>query len=122
MPASSLYAHTPGHAGDWHGLRDHIQKVAHLAASFAAPFDLQALAFLAGLLHDLGKARAEFQGYLQAQNEGRYHPSTPHSTWGALLALTLLKGDLGLEVALAVAGHHSGLAEKGDLTARLKEL
>ena len=33
------YAHTPGKAGEWHKLSDHLQAVAERARVFAEPFD-----------------------------------------------------------------------------------
>ncbi|MEJ5330879.1 MAG: CRISPR-associated helicase Cas3' [Desulfobaccales bacterium] len=119
---TSLYSHTPGKTGEWRRLQEHLHHVARKAAGLAEYCDLKEMAWLAGLFHDLGKARQEFQIYLKAQHEGRSLPSPAHSPWGALLAWLLIRGDFGLELALVVAGHHSGLEEKGRLTARLREL
>lgn len=119
---TSFYSHTPGKTGEWRRLQEHLCHVARKAAGLAEYFGLEEMAWLAGLLHDLGKARQEFQSYLKAQHEGRPLPSPAHSPWGALLAWILLPKSLGLEIALVVAGHHSGLEEKGRLTARLREL
>ena len=58
------YAHTaedpegkrlPESSGKWQPLRTHLENVAALAAKFAAPLNASAEAYLAGLLHDLGK-------------------------------------------------------------------
>ncbi|MCL6622560.1 MAG: CRISPR-associated helicase Cas3' [Syntrophobacterales bacterium] len=121
-PAQALFSHTPGKTGTWPLLKDHLLTVAQTAANLTESCGLHKMAWVAGLFHDLGKAREEFQQYLTAQHEGRPCSSTPHSPWGALLAWRLLPGQLGLEVALIVAGHHSGLEEKGTLTARLQAL
>jgi len=45
----------------WQPLADHLRNVAALARGFAAAFDAEKEAELAGLLHDLGKYAARFQ-------------------------------------------------------------
>ena len=60
-----LVAHTPPEGSDeWHYLDDHLRDVAEMAASFAAPFGGQDLAWWAGIYHDAGKAQDDFQDYL----------------------------------------------------------
>ena len=46
---------------NWQSLEEHLKNVAHLAATFAAPFGGEEWAHLAGLWHDLGKYSNEFQ-------------------------------------------------------------
>lgn len=46
---------------DWQPLREHLEAVAEIAARNASAFSADALAHLAGLLHDLGKYTDEFQ-------------------------------------------------------------
>lgn len=116
------YAHTPGPDGRWHDLAEHLIAVARLAADFAAFFQATALAALTGLLHDLGKVRQPFQDYLLAQQANKPWPSTPHSPWGALLAASRFKGELGQDLALVIAAHHGGLDELGAATLRWQEL
>ncbi len=117
-----LYAHTPGKTKKWHELKDHLLKVAEIAAAFASPCKLAGPAFLAGLCHDLGKASDEFQEYLKAQAEGLQCRSAPHSPWGARFVWRLLRNETGVEVAMVVAGHHAGLEGPGTVTSRLKNL
>lgn len=117
-----FYAHTPNHIKEWHRLENHLIKVAQSASKFSTVFNLSDLAFLAGLFHDLGKATPEFQQYLRSCAEGKFRSPTPHSPWGALLAWKILPQNLGLDIALVVAGHHAGLGEKGVLTASLQNL
>lgn len=65
----------------WQLLRDHLGNVARIARRFAAPLGLADEAELAGLLHDLGKYRDEFQAYLRGER-GR-SVETQHAIYGA---------------------------------------
>ena len=111
------YAHSlPGHPKDeWEYLAEHAQAVADLAAEFAGGFGWEGIARTAGLLHDAGKASAEFQAYLAGDSTRR----VDHSTYGARLATACYGGDLGRILALCIAGHHTGLADPDDLARRL---
>lgn len=106
------YAHsgTPDDKGDWQPLREHLVKVAELAAANAKPFGMERAAYVLGLFHDLGKYDPRFQRRL----EGSTIP-VDHSTAGAVKLLQLAKGEdrLGAELlAYAVLGHHAGLPDK----------
>lgn len=97
----------------WHDLADHLQRVAELAANFAAEFSAGEWACLAGLWHDLGKYSAEFQQYLRAANDAHVEGSpgrVNHSTAGALQAMARFDKP-GLILAYLVAGHHAGLPD-----------
>ena len=87
----------------WQLLREHLLNVARLAKKFARPLGLDPEAELAGLLHDLGKYRAEFQEYLR--HERKAGADTHHAIYGAAHAFTSEM----LPQAFAVAGHHAGL-------------
>ncbi len=63
--------------GHWQLLSTHLRNVAQLAKQFAAPLRLSAEAELAGLLHDLGKYRDEFQAYLRGSVQVVSKHSTP---------------------------------------------
>ena len=114
------YAHTtedehgkqlPPESGKWQPLADHLQNVATLAAQFAAPFGAKAEAYLAGLLHDLGKYRDEFQSYLRGERSSS--AETQHAIFGAAWA-----SDESRQIpctALAIAGHHAGLHNQCDI-------
>lgn len=95
----------------WQLLKDHLRAVARLAQEFARPLRLEAEAELAGLLHDLGKYRDEFQEYLRGQRGGGIE--TQHAIFGAAWAAEDVRSLLAS--ALAVAGHHAGLHDCGDL-------
>jgi CRISPR-associated endonuclease/helicase Cas3 len=107
-------------------LKSHLHKVAEKALEFAK--DMQPMgaedshevnqrkesfyntAHCAGLLHDLGKYRKEFQEYLFGKR-GR-STETDHSVYGSAAALFHFKDEVS---AFAVAGHHAGLHDSGVL-------
>ena len=116
------YAHTaedpegkrlPESSGKWQPLRTHLENVATLAAKFAAPFNASAEAYLAGLLHDLGKYRAEFQSYLRGERSSS--TETQHAIFGAAWAAAESRHIPC--TALAIAGHHAGLHNQCDIEA-----
>jgi CRISPR-associated endonuclease/helicase Cas3 len=113
-----FFAHThesQDQPGDkWQPLSVHLRQVAVLAEQYAsrittADSSFARSAWLAGLLHDLGKYRLEFQQMLRGipvQKEKTFHKQA-----GAAKA-----SELGnFPVAFAVAGHHGGLPNKADL-------
>lgn len=115
----TYYAHTaegpdgnplPESSGKWQPLADHLRNVAKLAARFAAPFRASEEARLAGLLHDLGKYRDEFQSYLRGERDGS--AETQHAIFGAAWGVD---DSRLLATKLAIAGHHAGLHDHGDL-------
>lgn len=113
---SNFWAHTDNEEGKPHLLSDHLRSVGNLARDFAAignP-DLAEAAEWAGLLHDLGKYRNEFQEYLRGNLESS--TETHHAIYGA--ALTYRQQCIG--PTLAIAGHHSGLHNCYDLFNELK--
>jgi len=117
----NYYAHstsTPDKS-DWQLLDDHLENVAHLAAHFAAAFSASDWGRTAGLLHDAGKATAEFTARL----EGR-PIRVNHSIFGSRLGAEQC-GRLGLLLSYVVAGHHGGLpdggVQEGQLHFRLKQ-
>lgn len=112
-----LYAHSRKDKplSEWQPLKEHLDNVALLAASFSQAFGSGDWAHSAGMLHDIGKADSSFQGYLRRQNDlddsnydsGRIN----HSSSGAALAIEKLKVLSGKVLAYIVAGHHAGLPD-----------
>ncbi|MFY9645057.1 MAG: CRISPR-associated helicase Cas3', partial [Terriglobales bacterium] len=116
----SYYAHTRDENSKqlpvscWQPLKDHLRNVAKLAEGFGHPFGIGAEAELAGLLHDLGKYRFEFQQYLRGECNSSV--KTQHAVFGAAWAFDCARHEEKLAAtAFAVAGHHSGLHDAGDL-------
>ncbi len=126
MDTNLLLAHTPRETGGGgHLLEEHLREVARLAQVRAAPFHLGGLAYWAGLLHDLGKARPEFQSYLLACFEGKHADRVLHSKWGAALGWKLALGSgrkIRTALTLPVLGHHSGLKDVSEAENDLDDL
>ena len=100
-----LLAHSENNLSQSHLLINHLKEVSSLAKEFAEPFLCGNIAALLGLLHDAGKAQAEFQSYLRGKiSRG------PHHAWVA--AIMAEKYNLGMgPLALALSGHHTGLQD-----------
>lgn len=89
-------------------LKEHLQGVASRAGAFAVPFFGQAHAERTGLLHDAGKYSEAGQ---KRMNDPEHTAKVDHSTAGAKIALEQLKDPCG---AVAIAGHHGGMPDKGN--------
>jgi CRISPR-associated endonuclease/helicase Cas3 len=108
---SNFLAHNENANGAPHLLHEHLRCVGRLAQQFAAEGHpmLAMVAEWSGLLHDLGKYRAEFQEYLRGQRQSSYE--THHAVYGAALAAQYRK----LAMAFVIAAHHAGLHDIDDL-------
>jgi len=72
-----------------------------------------------GLLHDIGKCSDAYQRYIR-QGEGNRKVRGPdHSSAGAQEAVKAFGADWGRLIAYGIAGHHGGLMDGADLSARL---
>jgi CRISPR-associated endonuclease/helicase Cas3 len=112
-------------SGRAHRLDDHLTAVAQLAADFAAVFNADDWARIAGLWHDLGKYREGFQRYIGQTRDPDSHiegkvggRDKTHSAAGALHAMQAFASRFGSSgetaarlLAYVIAGHHAGLAD-----------
>lgn len=112
----TFYAHSNSCGGKetWQTLQAHSEAVGELCADFADSFGSGEWARLLGRLHDFGKARSSFQGYLARVNglddEEYDNGAHGHSGAGACLAVTRF-GKMGRLLAYSIAGHHAGLPD-----------
>lgn len=120
MLDNDYYAHsgTQPNRSDWQTLRSHLQGVAEKSTAMMRACnvsdELCASSFVAGLLHDLGKYRPEFQQMLRGASPPK--ELTYHKQAGAAKAVGL--GDV--PVSFAIAGHHGGLPNKVKLEELIK--
>jgi len=129
--AQQFFAHSLKGAPkkNWQLLEDHLRNVAARAASFAEPFGGKEWAYLAGILHDIGKYSEEFQDMLaRVANEDAnddLQKGPDHSSAGAQEINKRMPEGIGRILAYCIAGHHSGLLDgKGNeacLDKRLKK-
>lgn len=109
-----------------HLLIDHLRSVEALARAFGSAFGAAEAAALAGLWHDLGKYGPEFQNRIRQKNgyaahiEGDHGSDRDHASAGAIRARDCL-GPVGWLLAFAIAGHHTGLANRVELDQRLRK-
>jgi CRISPR-associated endonuclease/helicase Cas3 len=92
-----IYAHSlPGHPNsEWEPLQDHLRLVAKRCSEFAVTFGCAETAWVAGLLHDLGKCSPDFQAYIAQTVEGANTRGPDHSTAGAREARRAFGDKLG---------------------------
>ncbi|PZA07706.1 MULTISPECIES: CRISPR-associated endonuclease Cas3'' [unclassified Meiothermus] len=95
------WAHTHPDPSRWQPLREHLGRVAELAAARARAFGEAEKGWLAGRLHDVGKYGDLFQRRLEGKERGLDH-------WSAGAHLALFEY-CAPQVALAIQGHHIGL-------------
>ncbi len=115
-----FFAHTPAKGStNWHGLQEHTEAVANLAAEFGIPLSMVDACRLVGLLHDIGKAQPAFQRYLKDCSHGFKGHGANHKTMGAFLASLYDKTGVS---SLIIQGHHSGLQNKVDTANAIREV
>src|ERR1022692_978570 len=98
---ATYFAHSQNGRGAWNPLRVHLNGVAERARRFAEVFGAGDAAYLAGLLHDLGKYGDLFQERLKGKEKG-----LDHWSMGASVCLDRYRN---AETALCIQGHHLGL-------------
>ncbi|MGN1234505.1 MAG: CRISPR-associated helicase Cas3' [Christensenellaceae bacterium] len=117
----TAYAHTR-EDGSKQTLLDHLTQTAKLSAEFAGAYFAHS-AYLAGLLHDLGKYQQAFQRRLEGSSV-----TVDHAIVGALAVAKYLP-QYAILFQYVIAGHHTGLLDCGtrsdvtgpSLSGRLKE-
>jgi CRISPR-associated endonuclease/helicase Cas3 len=125
------YAHSNGSDKDqWQVLSHHLTNTAQLALDLGRGVSFTEYAYLAALLHDIGKYSQPFQRRLMGENI-----KIDHSTAGAKEVIRLFQENFYQKIvatllAYCIAGHHSGLPDygsvidtgtEGTLKARLKK-
>ncbi len=106
-------------SGRWvtHALHEHLEEVGRLAAEFGQCFGNADWARVAGLWHDLGKYKSDFQSYIRDRSGYERDEAdeggpgkVDHTAAGAIHAVERL-GAAGRILAYIIAGHHSGLPD-----------
>jgi len=125
--------------GTWstQNILEHSNNVAKLSSLFAGSFGNEDWGYLCGKIHDIGKIKSTWQGYIR--NATGYNNDSPiedsekgnHSTAGAILILDKFYSHKNqveklksLLLAYIIAGHHAGLldyneGEGASLTSRI---
>lgn len=103
--AREYLAHSRGSSPREDLLRDHLSRVALRAQDYASAFGAGDEAYLAGLLHDLGKYGDLFQARLR--NEVKHIDHWSPGAWACLMHSKVT----GVAGALAIQGHHLGLQQ-----------
>lgn len=100
----------------WQTLEEHSARVAYMAGIYAKEFNSEGFGRFLGYLHDIGKARSSFQGYLMRQNgiDDKDYDYGDHSHSGAGACWGIYRGPfqkLEKIFAYILAGHHAGLPD-----------
>ncbi len=96
---------------------EHSKGVALLAEQFASEFGCSNWGRVLGELHDKGKEQSAFQKYISYVSGycTQYAPRENHANVGALIAKQLYPKGFSDPLQYAIAGHHAGLADNGEL-------
>ena len=110
-------------------IEEHCLNVARLARELIYEDEyscgLKDLAYNAGLLHDFGKYRPDFQRYILAASGanqfGKVPPKAPHAIVGAIEARRLFDDPMIADtLAYCISGHHRGLYDHNEMERRLR--
>ena len=110
-------------------IEEHCLNVARLARELIYEDEdsggLKDLAYNAGLLHDFGKYRSDFQRYILsvsgANQSGKVPPKAPHAIVGAIEARRLFDDPMIADtLAYCISGHHRGLYDHNEMERRLR--
>ena len=108
-------AHKMENSNERQMLIDHLKQTAIKAKSFGNKFGAGEHAYIAGLLHDLGKYSQEFQDRINGSKKW-----VDHSTAGAQEVFKRFEGKnlgpVGKLIAYCIGGHHGGLPDAGAST------
>jgi CRISPR-associated endonuclease/helicase Cas3 len=96
--------------GDEQTVKSHLLGTADISGNFAKDFDCGDIGYLCGLMHDIGKYSEEFQYRIHNPEKSM---RVDHSTAGAVEILNMSKNAVAVAIAMAIAGHHSGLMNGG---------
>lgn len=119
---SHLYRQDDG--GEWiiQTNDEHCAGVADMAANFASEFGLANWGRVAGLLHDRGKEKVDFQNYIRRtsgyDDNALSWTDRSHSLAGAVIAGRIRP--VGPMIANIIAGHHRGLYDMDELQRALE--
>ncbi len=101
-----LIAHT-SEDGREQSFEEHAYNVAELAASFASEFGDGTQAYMAGLLHDVGKCALAVQSHLHGD------PAKVEHSAAAAELFSRIQDPVATLLSYCVAGHHTGLPDGG---------
>ncbi len=111
-------------------IEEHCLNVARLARELIYEDEdscgLKDLAYNAGLLHDFGKYRPDFQRYILAASganpSSKVPPKAPHAIVGAIEARRLFDDPMIADtLAYCISGHHRGLYDHNEMERRLRQ-
>lgn len=90
-------------------VKQHCENTACLSSKFSiAP--LKDIAYLTGLLHDIGKYQLSFQDRIN----GKSKLQVDHSVCGAIEVSKIYNNPFGLIMGYCIAGHHTGIPDGGN--------
>lgn len=99
--------------GEKQSIKEHLFGTAELAKQFADNFGCGQAGYLCGLMHDIGKYSEDFQRRIC---DPEHVKKVDHSTAGAKELCK--RSEEYMPLAMAVAGHHSGLQDGGNRRVR----